>query len=337
MNRQWLLHERPVGMIGPEHFKYVETDIPEPGDGEVLIRNLMFSFDPTQRGWTMDRESYLPPVQIGEPMRAGCVAQVVKSNHPDFSAGQMVQATNGWQDYAVITPGQGVTGVAKVPEGVTPEMMLSVIGLTGITAYFGLLELGQPKAGETVLVSGAAGATGSVASQIAEIKGCRVVGIAGGPEKCRWLTEVAGLDAAIDYKQGNLDEQIAAACPDKWDVFFDNVGGDTLEAALNHLNLYSRVVMCGGISGYNAEEPIPGPSNLMNLVTNRGRMEGFIILDYMPRAMEAIQDLMGWVMSGDLKFQVDVQEGFENIPNTLRRLYTGENHGKQLLKLADPS
>jgi NADPH-dependent curcumin reductase CurA len=243
----------------------------------------------------------------------------------------------GWQDYAVVTPGEGVTGVTKIPEGVTPEMMLSVIGLTGITAYFGLLELGQPRAGDTVLVSGAAGATGSVASQIAKIKGCRVVGIAGGPEKCRWLTEVAGLDAVIDYKQGDLDGQIAAACPDKWNVFFDNVGGETLEAALNHLDLYSRVVLCGGISGYNAEEPLPGPSNLMNLVTNRSRMEGFIILDYMPRAMEAIQDLLGWVMSGDLQFQVDVQEGFENIPNTLRRLYTGENHGKQLLKLADPS
>ena len=197
MNRQWLLHERPVGMIGPEHFKYVETDIPEPGDGEVLIRNLMFSFDPTQRGWTMDRESYLPPVQIGEPMRAGCVAQVVKSNHPDFSAGQMVQATNGWQDYAVVDPAHPPSSLRAMPEGAPPEMMLSVLGVTGLTAYFGLLDLGDPQPGETVLVSGAAGATGSVAGQIAKIKGCRVVGIAGGPEKCAWLTEEAGFDLSL--------------------------------------------------------------------------------------------------------------------------------------------
>ena len=336
-NRQWLLAKRPEGMIGESNFDLVERSIPAVGDNQILIKNLYFSFDPTQRNWMVDRPSYLPPVAIGEVMRSGTVAQIVQSNHGDFAEGELVQTMGGWQDYAVVTPGEGVTGVTKIPEGVTPEMMLSVIGLTGITAYFGLLELGQPQAGDTVLVSGAAGATGSVASQIAKIKGCRVVGIAGGPEKCRWLTEVAGLDAAIDYKQGDLDGQIAAACPNKWNVFFDNVGGETLEAALNHLDLYSRVVLCGGISGYNAEVPIPGPSNLMNLVTNRSRMEGFIILDYMPRAMEAIQDLLGWVMSGDLQFQVDVQEGFENIPNTLRRLYTGENHGKQLLKLADPS
>ena len=337
INRQWRLAKRPVGMVGRDNFEFVETTVPKVQDQQILIKNLYFSFDPTQRGWMVDRPSYLPPVGIGEVMRGGTVGQVVLSNHQDFAEGDLVQTMGGWQDYAVITPGEGVTGVTKIPEGVTPEMMLSVIGLTGITAYFGMLELGQPKAGETVLVSGAAGATGSVAAQIAKIKGCRVVGIAGGPEKCGWLTDIAGLDAAIDYKQGNLDAQIAEACPDKWNVFFDNVGGDTLEAALNHLALYSRVVLCGGISGYNAEDPIPGPSNLMNLVTNRARMEGFIILDYMPRAMEAIQDLMGWVMSGDLKFQVDVQEGFENIPSTLSRLYTGENHGKQLLKLADPS
>lgn len=336
-NRQWLLAKRPEGMIGESNFDLVEGSIPALGDNQILIKNLYFSFDPTQRNWMVDRPSYLPPVAIGEVMRSGTVAQIVQSNHGDFAEGDLVQTMGGWQDYAVVTPGEGVTGVTKIPEGVTPEMMLSVIGLTGITAYFGLLELGQPQAGDTVLVSGAAGATGSVASQIAKIKGCRVVGIAGGSEKCRWLTEVAGLDAVIDYKQGDLDSQIAAACPNKWNVFFDNVGGETLEAALNHLDLYSRVVLCGGISGYNAEVPIPGPSNLMNLVTNRSRMEGFIILDYMPRAMEAIQDLLGWVMSGDLQFQVDVQEGFENIPSTLRRLYTGENHGKQLLKLADPS
>ena len=223
-----------------------------------------------------------------------------------------------------------------LPPGVSPELMLSALGITGITAYFGLLDIGKPVAGETVLVSGAAGATGSVAAQIARIKGCRVVGIAGGAEKCAWLKDEAQVDVAIDYKSGNLDAQIGDACPDKWNIFFDNVGGATMQAALNHLALYSRVVMCGGISGYNDVEPQPGPNNLMNLVTNRGRMEGFIILDYLDRAGEAIQDLIGWVSSGEIKYQVDVQEGFDNIPATLQRLYTGQNLGKQLLKIGDP-
>ena len=337
INRQWLLASRPEGMVSEGNFEYAETPIPEIGDGEVLVRNLYLSFDPTQRGWMTDRESYLPPVEIGAPMRAGSVGQVMASHHDDYNVGDLVQTTGCWQDYVVAAPGQGPLGLTVLPSGVTPEMMLSIFGITGLTAYFGLLDIGDPKEGETVLVSGAAGATGSVVGQIAKLKGCRVVGIAGGEKKCAWLLEDGGFDAVIDYKSEDVDEAIQRTCPGRVDVFFDNVGGDTLEAALNRLNLYSRVVMCGGISGYNAEEPIPGPSNLMNLVTNRGRMEGFIILDYMPRAMEAIQDLMGWVMSGDLKFQVDVQEGFENIPNTLRRLYTGENHGKQLLKLADPS
>ena len=215
-------------------------------------------------------------------------------------------------------------------------MMLSILGITGLTAYFGLLDIGLPKAGETVLVSGAAGATGSIVGQIAKLKGCRVVGIAGGPEKCRWLKEQAGFDAVIDYKNADVNAQIALHCPEKWDVFFDNVGGDILEAALNHLNLHSRIVMCGGISGYNATDPVPGPANLMNLITNRGRMQGFIILDYLPRAMEAIHELMAWVAAGDIIYQVDLKEGFENIPSTLQRLYTGQNVGKQLLKIANP-
>jgi hypothetical protein len=323
-------------MIGPQNFGYVETAIPEISNGEVLVKNLYLSFDPTQRNWMVDRPGYLPPVAIGETMRAGSVSQVVDSKHNDFAVGELVQTTGCWQDYAVVAPGQGPTGINKLPPGVSPEMMLSILGITGMTAYFGLLEHGQPKAGETVLVSGAAGATGSVVGQIAKLMGCRVVGIAGGPEKCAWLKEVAGFDAVIDYKNEDVDEQIGIHCPDKWDVFFDNVGGSILEAALNHLNLYSRVVMCGGIANYNATEPVPGPSNLMNLVTNRGRMQGFIILDYLPRAMEAIGALIGWVASGDIVYQVDLQEGFENIPNTLQRLYSGQNIGKQLLKIADP-
>ena len=335
-NRQWLLAKRPHGMVGEENFEYAETAIPEAGEGEVVVRNLFLSFDPTQRGWMEDRESYLPPVAIGEPMRAGSIGQISESNHPDFAVGDIVQTTGGWQDFVVAAPNQGIMGLNKVPPGVAPEMMLSVLGVTGLTAYFGLLDLGAPKEGETVLVSGAAGATGSVAGQIAKIKGCRVVGIAGGPEKCAWLKEAAGFDDVIDYKNENVDARIAETCPNKVDVFFDNVGGDILEAALTHINMRARVVLCGGISSYNATEPQPGPTNLMNLVVMRGRMEGFIVIDYMHRAEEAVQELLGWISSGQLHYQVDLQEGFENIPNTLNRLFTGKNIGKQLLKIADP-
>ena len=336
-NRQWTLAKRPFGMVGPDNFEYRETPIPTPGDGEVLVRNLYLSFDPTQRGWMEDRESYMPPVQLGEPMRAGSVGQVVESNHPDFAVGELVQTLGNWQDFVVVSPSQGMVGLTKLPPGVNPDLMLSVLGTTGLTAYWGLLDLGAPQDGETVLVSGAAGATGSVAGQIARIKGCRVVGIAGGPEKCAWLTDEARFDGAIDYKSEDVDARIADLCPNRVDVFFDNVGGGILEAALNHINLRARVVLCGGISSYNATEPVPGPANLMNLVINRARMEGFIIIDYFDRMAQAVTDLMGWIESGQLVFQNDVQEGFENIPQTLTRLFTGQNRGKQLLKIADPS
>lgn len=333
INRQWLLAARPHGMVGPDNFSYREAPLESLAAGQVLVRNQVFSFDPTQRNWMVDRPSYLPPVALGEVMRAGTVGEVVESKHPEFSVGDLVQTTGGWQDFAVVAPGQGPMGLTKLPEGVSPELMLSVLGITGLTAYFGMLELGEPKAGETVLVSGAAGATGSVAGQIARIKGCRVVGIAGGSRKCDWLKEQAGFDEVIDYKSEDVAQRIAETCPEKWDVFFDNVGGPILEAALNHLNLYSRIVLCGGIANYNAIDPVPGPNNLMNLVTNRGRMQGFIILDYLPRALEAVEALLGWVGAGKLAYEVDVQEGFENIPKTLQRLYTGENFGKQLLRL----
>ena len=335
-NRQWLLAKRPHGMVGEENFEYVETPITEPGEGEVLVRNLYLSFDPTQRGWMEDAESYLPPVQLGEPMRAGTVGQVTESKNAGFAVGDLVQTTGGWQDFVVIDPDQAVMGLNKVPEGIAPEMMMSVLGVTGLTAYWGLLDLGKPQSGETVLVSGAAGATGSIAGQIARIKGCRVVGIAGGPQKCAWLKDEAGFDAVIDYKNEDVGSRIAETCPDKVDVFFDNVGGDILQAALDHINMHARVVLCGGISAYNATEPVPGPANLMNLVIMRARMEGFIVIDYMDRAAEAVQELLGWIGSGELKYQVDLQQGFENIPGTLQRLFTGQNLGKQQLKIADP-
>lgn len=336
VNRQWLLAKRPFGDVTEANFEYREVPIPKPAEGQLLLRNLYLSFDPTQRGWMEDRESYLPPVGLGEVMRAGSVAQVVESRHPDFAKGDLVQTTGGWQDFVVTDAASGALGVSKLPPGVTPVQALGVLGITGLTAYFGLLDLGDPKAGETVLVSGAAGATGSVVGQIARIKGCRVIGIAGGAEKCRWLKEKARFDEVIDYKAENVDARIAELCPKKVDVFFDNVGGEILEAALNHINMHARVVLCGGISGYNATEPQPGPSNLMNLVIMRARMEGFIVIDYAPRFGEGAMALMGWINKGELVHLEDIQEGFENIPSTLSRLFTGQNRGKQLLKIADP-
>ena len=334
VNRQWVLAKRPRGMVGPENFSLQEAAIPEVEEGGVLVRNLFLSFDPTQRGWMEDRPSYVPPVQIGEVMRAGGVGQVIASRRPDFAVGDYVQGLVGWQDYCA-TSAAGPLALSKVPEGVPPRLMLSALGLTGLTAYFGMLDLGLPKEGQTVLVSGAAGATGSVAAQIGRIQGCRVVGIAGGEEKCRWLLDTARLDAAIDYKSEDVRARIGELCPDGVDVYFDNVGGSILEAALDHIAIGARVVLCGGISGYNAEEPVPGPSNLMNLVLRRGRMEGFIIIDYAARFGEAVPVLLDWVQRGEIAYAEDVQQGLENAPITLRRLFEGKNLGKQLLEIAE--
>ena len=309
-NRQWLLARRPDGAIKDSDFKLVETDVPTPGEGEVLVRNLMLSCDPTQRGW-IAFDTYLPAVKIGEVVRSLGAGRIVASNHPDFAVGDLVSGLVGWQDYVVMNPkGQ----LNKLPPGAPLELAMSALGMTGITAYFGLLDVGRPVAGETVVVSGAAGATGSVVGQIAKIKGCRAIGVAGGPEKCRWLTDEAGFDGAIDYKSDNVAARLKELCPKGIDIFFDNVGGDVLDAALARLAMRGRVVLCGGIANYNATEPPPGPKNYLNLVTKRGRMEGFLVLDYMARAGEAIAALAGWVQAGKIKHKVDVQHGLENAP-----------------------
>jgi len=335
-NRQWVLKRRPVGMVKPDDFELRSVPAPQPADGELLVRNLWLSFDPTQRGWLEDRASYLPPVRIGEVMRASTVGQVVRSRHSEFQAGDLVFGLGGWQELFT-APGAGFPGLRKVPAGVPPSWLLGVLGVTGVTAYFGLLELGQPKSGDTVLVSGAAGATGSVAGQIARLRGCRVIGIAGGPEKCRWVTERARFDACIDYKRDDVGRRIGELCPKGLDVYFDNVGGPILEAALDHIAERARIVLCGGIASYNDVEPRPGPRNLMNLVVRRARMEGFIVLDYMGRMDEAVRELLGWVRAGEIVHEEDVQHGFENIPATLNRLFTGQNLGKQLLQLGEPA
>jgi len=330
-NGQWLLAARPVGMVKESDFEYKETEIPKALDGTLVVRTLYVSFDPTQRGWMEDRESYLPPVAIGEPMRASGVGQVIESRLEGFEVGDFVHGLLGWQEYALCGP-----GMSKVPEGMPITLPLHVLGLTGLTAYFGMLDIGQPKSGDTVVVSGAAGATGSIAGQIARIKGARVIGIAGGPAKCSWLSDEARFDAVIDYKSENVAERLRELCPDGIDIYFDNVGGDILDSALALLAMRARVVLCGGISRYNDEKPAPGPSNYMNLIIQRARMEGFIIIDYVPRFAEGAAELAGWLGEGQLVYAEDVQDGFDNVPKTFLRLFNGKNLGKQLLKVADP-
>lgn len=335
-NRQWLLKARPEGMIGSEHFELVTSAIPEPAAGQALIKTLMLSFDPAMRGWVEDEPSYLPPVAIGEPMRASGVGQVIRSNNPELPVGSLVQGMLNWQEYSLADPSSGWMP-RPLPAQVSPSMALSVLGGTSLTAYFGLLEIGQPVAGETVLVSGAAGATGSVVAQIARLKGCRVIGIAGGEEKCQWLQQDCKIPEVIDYQKQNLKDELARRCADGINVFFDNVGGDTLEAGIEHMADFGRIVMCGAISGYNDASPAPGPRNMMKVITRRLRLQGFIMMDFMDRMEEAYRDLGQWVAAGEIAWREDIQQGFENIPSTLLRLYDGRNQGKQLLQLAEPS
>jgi NADPH-dependent curcumin reductase CurA len=333
LNRQWLLASRPKGMVEPSDFELREERVPAPAEGEFLVRNLYLSLDPAMRGWMSDTPSYIPPVGIGEVMRGACVARVTESRHPGYQPGETVVGTFGWQDFAV-SEGDGALPVTKVPEGVPPTWPLSVLGITSLTAYFGLREIAKPREQETVVVSGAAGATGSVVGQIAKIDGCTAIGIAGGAEKCERLVSDFGFDAAIDYKNESVPKRLKELCPKGMDVFWDNVGGEILEAALANLAMHARVVLCGAISSYNAEKPPPGPKNYMNLLVKRARMEGFLVFDYLPRADEAIADLVKWVGEGKLHVAEDVREGLENAPDALRSLFDGSNTGKLLVKIA---
>jgi NADPH-dependent curcumin reductase CurA len=331
-NRQWLLARRPRGPLRAEDFQRHDAEIPQPGEGEILVRNLYLSCDPTQRGW-MAGDTYLPKIPMGAVIRAFAGGEVLRSNDPRFAPGQRVQGLFGWQDYAVAKHTDS-TPIVVIPDGFPLPTGMSVLGLTGVTAYFGLLEVGRPRAGETVVVSGAAGATGSIVGQLAKLHGCRAVGIAGGPQKCRYLTAELGFDAAIDYKSENLITALRAACPDGIDVFFDNVGGLILDTALLFLALHGRVVICGAIATYNEETQPPGPKNYLRLLNRRGRMEGFLVLDYYHRAAQAIAALAEWYRAGKLQDRVDVLEGFEHAPAALARLFAGENRGKQLVKIA---
>ncbi|MBV8361446.1 MAG: NADP-dependent oxidoreductase [Deltaproteobacteria bacterium] len=336
-NRQWLLAARPVGMIKESDYRWNETTVPPLKEDEVLLRNLAFSFDPTQRGW-MSIDTYVPAIPLGAAMRAVAVSQVVESKKGGFAPGDLVQGIAGWEDYTV-TDGQGMLALQKLAPGTDPLLALSLLGITGLTAYFGVLDIGLPQAGETFVVSGAAGATGSVAGMLAKIKGCRVIGIAGGPQKCAWLTGEAGFDGAIDYKNEDVGAALSRLCPKGIDIYFDNVGGEILDEVMARIANGARIVLCGGISQYNQPQGVfgAGPKNYFNLILRNARMEGYIVLKFAKRFPEAVAELARWHAEGRIKNQLDVAHGLENAPKTIIRLFTGANFGKQLLQLVTPN
>ena len=330
-NRQWRLAARPVGVFKDSDFRWSEEPVPELKEGEFLVHNLYLSLDPTNRGWANETDTYLPAVKLGDVMRGGAIGVVEESRNPNFKNGDHVAGLLGWQDYAV-TDGAGLSKLPEIP-GLPLTAHLGLFGHIGITAYFGLLDVGQPKAGETLVVSAAAGAVGSLVGQIGKIVGCRVVGIAGSDEKCRWLTEDLGFDAAINYKKENVAEALKRACPNGVDVDFENVGGEILDAVLAQMNIGARISLCGMISQYNATDRVPGPYNLVMLVVKRARIQGFLVSDYMSRAAEAMTALGRWFMEGKIKYRVDVVEGLEQAPRAVNKLFDGSNQGKLVVKV----
>jgi len=332
INHQFRLIARPVGAVKRSDFEYAEEPLRDPAAGELLVKLLYISLDPAMRGWMNEsKASYIPPVGIGEVMRALAVGRVIASNNPAFAVGDHVSGMLGVQEYAH-SNGQGLN---KVDPALAPlPVYLGTLGMPGLTAYFGLLDVGQPKAGETVVVSGAAGAVGAVVGQIAKIKGCRVVGIAGGADKCRYLVEQLGFDAAIDYKSEDVQQALQQHCPQGVDVYFDNVGGDILDAVLTRLARGARIVICGAISQYNNATPVKGPANYLSLLVNRATMKGLMVSDYYGRAGEAIRDMAGWLAAGKLKTREDIVDGLHTFPETFQKLFTGENNGKLVLRVA---
>lgn len=330
--RQWLLADHPRGRpLKDEDFRLVETDLPEPGPGQALCQVLWLGFDPAQKGWAENVADYVAPMNLGDVMRGSGIMRVVKSHTPKLKEGALYAGLTGWTEWLVADG----AGFEAVHPDLPPTAMLSVLGTTGLTAWCGLFKLGKPQPGDTVLVSGAAGATGSTVGQLAKVAGCRAIGIAGGAEKCRWLVQEAGYDAAIDYKAGNVRAQLKELAPNGVDVIFDNVGGRLLNDMLGHIATGARVVICGGISRYETGTMPAGPENYFNLVFRRATMSGFIVLDWASEFPALRKRLAALVNEGKLVFRVDEQQGFENTPRTLMRLFTGENRGKQVLKIAD--
>jgi len=332
LNHQFRLASRPVGAIKRSDFEFAGEDLREPSDGEVQAKVLYLSLDPAMRGWmNASKESYIPPVGIGEVMRALGLGRVTASHDPNFKLGDHVTGVMGIQEYATVK-GQTLT---KVDPKLAPlPLYLGTLGMPGLTAYFGVIDEGQVKEGDTVVVSGAAGAVGAVVGQLAKIKGARVIGIAGGAEKCRYLVDDLGFDAAIDYKNDDLHATLKEHAPKGVDLYFDNVGGEILDTVLMHLALHARIVICGAISQYNNDGAFKGPSNYMALLVKRATMKGFLVADYYPRAKEAVTAMTGFIKAGRLKTREEVVQGLETFPETFNRLFSGEKLGKLVLQVA---
>jgi NADPH-dependent curcumin reductase len=335
-NRQFRLATRPVGMTKASDWNMTTESVPELGDGDVLVKVLELSLDPAMRGWMNEGKSYIAPVGLGEVMRAGGIGKVIASKNPGFAEGDHVACMTGVQDYCLVPAKEAAPrGLHKIDLRVgTPAQWLNALGMPGMTAYFGLLEVGQPKPGETVVVSGAAGAVGQTVGQVAKIKGCRAIGIAGGKAKCDFVVNELGFDACIDYKDGSVKDGLKQHCANGVDVYFDNVGGDILDTVLARLNRKARVVICGAISQYNNTTPVQGPKNYLNLLVARARMEGMVVFDYADRYHLAVKDIAQWMKEGKFKSREDVVDGLETFPATLNKLFTGENFGKLVLRVA---
>jgi hypothetical protein len=334
VNRRFALHQRPNGRIDGETFELVEEELPGIGDGEALVRTEWISLDPTNRGWINDMPGYLPPVAIGGTMRGLGLGRVVESRHPDYEEGQLVQGLIGWTEHFIAADAAPLQRVPEV-EGVSPSLYLGALGMTGLTAWVGMREIGKPQEGETVVVSAAAGAVGSVAGQLAKRDGARVVGIAGGPEKCSILTEKLGFDAAVDHRAKDWRAQLKAATPDGIDVDFENVGGEIMDAIFARLNLHARIALCGLISGYNDSSPPPGPRAFGNLLIQRATLQGFIILDHYAKLAEVSAQLAEWIADGSLEPLETVVEGFEQLPSAINMLFDGANVGKLVVRIGD--
>lgn len=336
INRQWRLASRPVGDIKVSDFEYRQEPIPTPKAGEILIRNIYLSLDPTHRIWMSDRPQYMPPVEIGEVMRGLVLGIVEESKNPNFQQGDLVSGLLGWQDYALITTGN-LPYITKIPQPLTVPLtaFMAVLSFIGCTAYFGLLDIGKPQPGETLVVSAASGAVGSLVGQIGKIKGCRVVGITSSDEKCRYLLEELGFDAAINYKTADLSAALAASCPHGIDIYFENVGGEILDAVLTQVNLNARIPLCGLISTYNAEEPLPGPYNFSQILMKRVLIKGFIVTDYVSQWDLAFREMGQWIQQGKLKYQQEIVQGLENAPTAILKLFNGEKMGKLIVQISE--
>lgn len=332
INHQWRLISRPVGNLTEANFSWTEEVLPALQDGQILVRSLYLSLDPANRGWVREGGSYRDEIPLGAVMEGGGVGVVEESKNSKFTVGDNVQGMLGWQEY-VVSDGKGLSKLPNMP-GLPLTAYLGLFGHIGLTAYFGLLDICNPQPGETLVVTAAAGAVGSIVGQIGKLKGCRVVGIAGAEDKCKWIVDELGFDAAINYKTEKVSSALRRECPNGIDIDFENVGGEIFDAILGQINLGARISICGLISQYNATAPVPGPYNLVNILAKRAKVQGFIVTDYMPRAQEAMKDLGEWFMQGKLKYRVEVVEGLPSAPTALNKLFEGSNQGKLIIKVS---